>query len=205
MTGLRRIRLCWHAESGQSLIEFALILPFLLVLVFGVVDICAELLDVHVVTRMSREGSNMISRDTTLQDTTTALKLMKSGPVDFDNGTSKLILSVFKRVATTTARNYDKVVLYQRVEYGSLPNSSVLTTAGTGSFGGPPDYLAVGSDDDPNFVASNFPANLAPTRGDAMYVAEIFSKHTFMTPLQSLLARTFPGTLLLHRLLLTHR
>ena len=101
MTGLRRIRLCWHAESGQSLIEFALILPFLLVLVFGVIDICAELLDVHVVTRLSREGSNMISRDTTLQDATTALKLMKSGPVDFDNGTSKLILSVFKKVATT--------------------------------------------------------------------------------------------------------
>jgi hypothetical protein len=137
----------------------------------------------------------MISRDTPLQDTTTALRLMKSGPVDFDGGTSKLILSVFRRVSTTTARNYNKVVLSQRVEYGSLPNQSGLTTAGSGSFGGAPDYIAVDADDDPNFVATNFPANLAMSPGDVVYVAEIYSRHTFMTPLQSLLARTLPGTL----------
>lgn len=167
----------------------------LLVVVFGVIDISAELLDDHIVTRLSREGSNMISRDTSLQDATTAMKLMKSGAVNFDNGTSKLILSVFKKVATTGAANYNKVVLYQRAEYGTLSNKSALKTAATGSFGGPPDYVAANSDDDPSLVAVNFPPNLLVTGGDVVYVAEVYSTHTFMTPLQTLLSKVFPTTL----------
>jgi hypothetical protein len=182
-------------DAGQSLLELAMLLPMMLVLVFGVVDISAELLDDHIVTRLSREGSNMISRDTSLQDATTAMKLMTSGPVNFDNGTSKLILSVFKRVATTGAPNYNKIVLYQRTQYGSLPNTSALKIAGTGSFGGPPDYVAANSDDDPGLVATNFPPNLLVTPGDVVYVAEVYSTHTFITPLQGLLSTVFPNTL----------
>jgi len=182
-------------DSGQSLLEFAMALPLLLVLVFGVIDIGAELLDEHIVTRLSREGANMISRNTTLQDALTAMKSMTATPVNFDDGTSKLILSVFKRVGTTGAANYDKVVLYERVEYGGLPNSSALTTAGAGTFGGAPDYTAVNADNDANLVATNFPANLLVTRGDFVYVTEIYSRHTFITPLQNLLQTVFPTTL----------
>jgi len=182
-------------DSGQSLVEFAMVLPLLLVLVFGVIDIGAEMLDDHIVTRLSREGSNMISRDTTLQDTMTAMKSMTTTPVNFDDGTSKLILSVFKRVGTTGAANFDKVVLYERAEYGTLSKHSALTTAGAGSFGGAPDYIAVNSDNDPGLVATNFPANLLLTRGDFVYVTEIYSRHTFITPLQDLLTLVFPNTL----------
>ena len=182
-------------DSGQSLVEFAMVLPLLLVLVFGVIDIGAEMLDDHIVTRLSREGSNMISRDTTLQDTMTAMKSMTTTPVNFDDGTSKLILSVFKRVGTTGATNFDKVVLYERAEYGTLSKHSALTTAGAGSFGGAPDYIAVNSDNDPGLVATNFPANLLLTRGDFVYVTEIYSRHTFITPLQDLLTLVFPNTL----------
>jgi len=182
-------------DAGQGLVEFAMVLPLLLALVFGVVDVGAELLDDHVVTRLSREGANMISRDTTLQDAVTAMKSMTTTPVNFDDGTSKVILSVFKRVGTTGAANFDKVVLYERVEYGTLANHSALTTAGAGSFGGAPDYVAVNADNDPNLVATNFPANLLVTRGDFTYVTEIYSRHTFITPLQNLLQLTLPNTL----------
>ena len=46
---------------------------------------------------------------------------------DFNNN-SKLIFSVIKQVGTVGATNYDKPVLYERYEYGSLSAQSALTT-----------------------------------------------------------------------------
>ena len=62
------------AASGQSLVEFAIILPLVLLIVLGVVEVGYALLDQHVVTKLTREGSNLISRDTTLQDAATAMR-----------------------------------------------------------------------------------------------------------------------------------
>src|SRR6202140_824517 len=103
-----------HSSSGQSLVEFAIALPLLLVLVLAVIETGYALLDAHIVTKLTREGSNMISRDTTLSDAVTAMRSMSSRPVNFDDGTSTLILSVIRLVATTGAINYNKPVLYQR-------------------------------------------------------------------------------------------
>ena len=64
-------------------------LPLVLVIVLGVVEIGYALLDQHVVTKLTREGSNLISRDTTLQDAATAMRDMSSRPVDFDQRHSK--------------------------------------------------------------------------------------------------------------------
>ena len=61
---LRRLR---H-ERGQSMVEFAMVLPFLLVIVLGVVEVGYALLDQHIVTKLAREGANLISRDATLQE-----------------------------------------------------------------------------------------------------------------------------------------
>ena len=124
-------------SAGQSLIEFSLVLPLMLTLVLGIIEVGYALVDQHVVTKLSREGSNLISRDVTLQDAASAMKSMRTRPVDFDNG-SKLILSVIKKVATAGSPNFDKVILYQRHEYGTLAAASVLTTKGPVSFGGHP-------------------------------------------------------------------
>src|SRR5690242_1073276 len=103
--------------NGQGLVEFALILPILLIMVLGIVEAGYAMLHQHVVSKLTREGSNLISRDITLQDAGTAMKTMKTPPVDFDNG-SRLIFSVLKKVATTGVVNTDKVILYQRYEFG---------------------------------------------------------------------------------------
>jgi hypothetical protein len=136
----------------------------------------------------------MISRDTTLQDTVTALRSMSSRPVVIGGGTSKLILSVIRMVATTGAPNYNKPVLYQRYEYGSLARASVLTTAGTGSFGGAPDFKAANSDNDPSLQVTNLPPNLLVVPGEMIYVTELYSKHTLLTPLDGF-GITLPTTL----------
>ncbi len=169
-------------HAGQSLVEFAMILPILLVIVLGIVEVGYALLDQHVVSKLSREGSNLISRDITLQDATSAMKTMNTRPVNFDNG-SRLILSVIKKVATVGSPNYDKMILYQRAEYGTYAVASALKTKGTVSFGGPPNYEAPNSDTNTNLQLTNAPANLIVVSGGMAYVTEIYSKHSLITPL----------------------
>jgi len=172
-----------RSASGQSLIEFALVLPLVLVVALGVIETSWALLDDHVVTKLSREGSNLISRDTTIQDATTAMRQMATLPVNFDNGSSTVIFSVIKRGARPNTANYDKPFLYQRFTYGTYAATSQLNTAGVGSFGAAPNYLANNPDTDASLQITSGPPNLVPTPGSLIYVTEIFSQHQLLTPL----------------------
>ena len=174
--GFRRTLSC---ESGQAVLEFALVVPLLLVLVLGVVEVSYALLDQHIVTKMTREGSNLISRDTSLADAATAMINMSSRPVNFTDGSSTVIFSVVKNVATLGASNYGKSVLYARYQYGSYSGSSILNNSG-GSFGSAPDYEAVNSDNDTSLQITNLPTTLTP--GDMLYVTEIYTRHPIITP-----------------------
>jgi Flp pilus assembly protein TadG len=188
----RRQRLA--ACQGQALVEFAFIIPLLVVLALGVVEVSYALLDQHVVTKLSREGSNLISRNTSLQDAATAMKSMSSRPLDFSDG-SRLIFSVLKKGATTGTTNYDKIILYQRYEYGTLSGvKSALSTKGSGAFRGAPEYEAINSDTDASLQLTNVPANLTMVRGGMLYVTEIYTKHPVITPLDRF-GITVPSTL----------
>jgi hypothetical protein len=179
---------------GQSLIELAFLMPLVLVVALGVIEFGYALLDQHVVTKLTREGSNLISRDTTLQDAVTAMTNMTTRPVDFATR-SRLVFSVLKKGSTTSSPNYDQVILYQRREYGSLTGvSSNLRTRGSGSFGTAPGYVANNSDTDTNLQISNLPSNLDVTRGGLVYVTEIFTTHDLITPLDRF-GVTVPNTL----------
>lgn len=167
--------------DGQSLMEFALVLPLLLVVVLGTVEVSYALLDQHIVTRLTREGSNLISRDVTLEDAVTALNTMTQPPVDFGTR-SRVIFSVLKRGATTGTNNFDRVILYQRREYGSLSASSKIATQGSASFNGPPNYEASNSDNNTNLRVTNLPADLITVPGGMVYVTEVYSTHTLLTP-----------------------
>jgi hypothetical protein len=179
MTIRRTVQL--RSERGQSMVEMAMILPFLVVLVLGMIELSYALYDQHVVTKLTREGSNLISRNTTLQDAATALRNMSSRPVDFTGTNSKVIFTVVKRGGTTGTTNFNRDILYQRFEFGGFPASSRLTTRGGGSFGPAPEYVANNSDSDANLQFTNFPPNLLTT-GGMMYVTEIFTRHNLITP-----------------------
>ena len=128
-------------SSGQSLVEFAVMLPLVLLIVLGVVEVGYAVLDQQVVTRLTREGSNLISRDTSLADAATAISTITSRPVNLANG-SRMIFSVLRKGATTGTANYNQIVLYQRYVFGNYTGTSKLITAGSGSFRGAPDYEA---------------------------------------------------------------
>jgi hypothetical protein len=169
-------------ESGQGLVEFAMVLPLLVVLVLGIIEVSYAIFDEHTATRLSREGSNLISRDTTLQDAATAISAMSTSPANFNNGTSKVIFSVVRRIATIGASNYNRDILYRRHEYGGFAAASRLQTRGSGAFGSAPDYQALDSDNDTNLQLANLPPSLL-TLGGTLYVAEVYTKHTLLTPL----------------------
>jgi Flp pilus assembly protein TadG len=179
---------------GQALVEFAFVMPLIVLVALGVIEFGYALLDQHVVTKLTREGSNLISRDTTLGDAVTAMRSMSTRPVDF-NTRSRVIFSVLKKVSTTGAANYDQVVLYQRHESGSLTGTaSALQMRGSGTFGSSPDFVAQNSDSNTGLQIANLPSYLDVTRGGLVYVTEIYTTHTLLTPLDRV-GVTVPNTL----------
>jgi len=57
--GLNSLRRFAHSERGQELIEFALVLPLLLLLVLGIVDFGFLFQRLEVVTNAAREGARI--------------------------------------------------------------------------------------------------------------------------------------------------
>jgi Flp pilus assembly protein TadG len=170
-------------------------MPLILVVALGVIEFGYALLDQHVVTKLTREGSNLISRDTSIDDAITAMRSMATRPVDFTTR-SRVIFSVLKKGATTGTANYDQVILYQRAEYGSLSSgiASGLRMSGSGTFGAGPDYVAANSDTNTGLQIANLPSYLDVTRGGLVYVTEIFTTHNLITPLDRF-GVTVPNTL----------
>ena len=183
-----------RSSRGQGLIEFALLMPLILGVALGVIEVGYALLDQHVVTKLTREGSNLISRDVTIDDAATALTKMSSRPVNFSSS-ARLIFSVLRKGATSSTTNYNQIILYQRYETGGLSGvSSRLTTRGTGAFHGAPNYDAYNSDTDANLQISPLPANIQMPIGGLLYVTEIYSSHPLITPLDRF-GVTVPSTL----------
>jgi len=171
----------FRSARGTSIIEFAFVMPVICVLALGVTEMGWALLDAHVVTRLAREGSNLTSRDTSLQDAASAMQGMSTRPVNFNAG-SKVIFSVIRNVGTIGAANYNRPVLYQRYEYGSFAASSKLTISGSGSFGPAPEYQAINSDSNTGLRVTNLPGTVGTTLGGMVYVTEVYSPHSLISP-----------------------
>lgn len=181
------------SPAGQTMVEMAIVLPIVLMVSLGVVEVSYAVLHQHVISRITREGANLISRDVSLLDTSNAIKNMTTTPVDFDNG-STLVLSVLKKGSIVGTANYDKIVLYQRYSIGTLGAASTLATAGPGVFGPAPDFRAANSDTDANLRIVNLPASVDISPGGLLYVAEVFTQHAPLTPLDKF-GVTIPPTL----------
>lgn len=65
-----RGRICRsEIERGQSLAELVIVLPFLLLLVFGILEVSRLLETQHTISALTREGANLVSRGTSLERT----------------------------------------------------------------------------------------------------------------------------------------
>ena len=80
-------------ESGQALVEFALTLPVLLVLVFGLIDLARALSYMQVMNGLTRQGSNLASRGTSPSAAAAAV-VAGDAPLDLTHSGGVIVTSV---------------------------------------------------------------------------------------------------------------
>ncbi|HEY7499796.1 MAG TPA: TadE/TadG family type IV pilus assembly protein [Vicinamibacterales bacterium] len=171
------------ADRGQSIVEFAVTLPLMLLVSLGVVETSNALMRQHVTTKMAREGSNMISRNTELADAGNALRSMSSNPAQF-NSKSLVIFTVLMRSQTGT--NNGQIVIYQRYQTGNgaLGGSQLNGSCSTCTAAN--DYTAANPNNTTSLRVTNAPPNVITVPGGMIYVTEVYQAFDTMTPVQGL-------------------
>ena len=117
------------------MVELAFILPILVVLVFGIVDLGRLIQARLVVTNVSREGGSLASRD--IRDGAALISMLQSSasPLDLKNANGRIWLTKIK--SGTTAGDPDPYI-HRRYTGGTLVAASSIT----GSVGDTPAGLS---------------------------------------------------------------
>ena len=167
---------------GQSLVEFVMVMPLVLVLLLGIIEVSYALFENHLIIKLAREGANLISRGTNLGQAETSLLAATTAPVAF-NAKGKLVLSVIK--LGEAGANLNQPIISQRRVVGTLSANSVLGNPPTSSYSGAPYYTAVNPNNDSSIrVAGALPNGLTLAAGQSVYVTEVCTRHDLITPFQ---------------------
>jgi Flp pilus assembly protein TadG len=215
MSSFRKIIRC---NRGQALIEFAVILPLLIVLCFGVVEFANMISAYLVLTHLSSEGANLVAREAGAKGSSTWTTKINS-----DLG---LIVKAASPVIKSTNRDQWKVI-YTEVVWdstqpactagGNLANGSAdyyrikrsnvgWTDAVTWNYGGLSQSSKIGTDPgtqssgdcasasttDTNWNAS---IKALTTTGLTFHVVEVFYDYapSKLTPVQNFIGGFVPG------------
>jgi Flp pilus assembly protein TadG len=157
-------------EQGAALVELALCVSSLLVLVFGVIDFSQIIFDNQVMTGLTRQGSSLASRGTTLTDTVSALGVQGAS---LNIGTNGRII-----VTAVAADSSGKLWIVDQAK--SPTGISVNSAIGSG----------IG-----NAASMPSSANTVLNAGQTIYVTEVFYSYTPMTPIGSFLKAKIGSTL----------
>jgi hypothetical protein len=151
----------------------------MLTLAFAIIDFGFLIWQWQVVTTLTREGSNLASRDTTLAGAAAAV--ISDGSVLNLNSNGKVIITSVQNAGTASASNF---VITGQYSMGSLSASSKIGTY-TGS-GTPPATLPALQ---PGETAP------VPQPGATAFITEIFCQYTPITPLGAFVKYTMPAQL----------
>jgi Flp pilus assembly protein TadG len=172
MKTLRNLRDCRRDRSGQALVEFMFVASILLLLLFGLIDFCRALSVRQVITSLTREGSNLASRGTTMSDAVDAV-VASAAPLDIDTASGKVIITAVINVNGA-------FTITNQVSRGLLTATSKI---GTG-VGAP--------------VSTTWIPNTAvpiPKANKIVYVTEVFYDFKAVTPIGAFLNFTMPSPL----------
>lgn len=165
-------------ERGQVLLELLPVTVLMLTLTFAVIDFSRAIWQLQVVTGLTREGSNLASRNTSLQ--TSANAVLSDGAV--------LNLSGKGRVIITSVQNQGSASKPSFVMLGQYVTPSGITAV---------SRVGVYSSSSKGTQTATLPtaATLVPPPGGTVYVTEVYSSFSPITPLGALVKLTLPSTL----------
>ena len=150
-------------RAGLALLQLAIVLPLLLLLLFGMIDFGRLILVKNEISALSREGGNLASRGTSFDQTIRAI-FSASGSSDLDHN-GCIILSAVERDSS------NHLVVTEQAVAGHQPRSSRV-----GSLGGP----------------ATVPDSRLPRRGQVLVVAEVCMNYTAVTPISAFLGESLP-------------
>lgn len=144
-------------HSGLAVVEFALMLPVLLMMLFACIDIGRVILVRQVMLNLSREAANLACRGTAFADVMTAVQT-SAAPLNLGTDGYVILSEVYRSSATV-------VTIKSRLSYGGHAGTSHIG-AGVGS-------------------AASLPATtpVVPPVGMSLFVAEVFYRSNPITPL----------------------
>jgi Flp pilus assembly protein TadG len=154
-----------RAESGQALVEFALLLPFLTMMIFGLIEFGRGIDEKHSLATLSREAALLAARGTSLDSVAQAV-IDNGGDIrlDVNGGSVASAVEITKKSAIVREQSTSK-------GFAGTSRLGVVgdTAAGLGGIG--------------------------LIEGTTVYVVEVFYTHTPIVPLGKLFNLAVPATL----------